>query len=194
MRLVHPTFLASIFLGFTFQVGLWEVVAVGDLNDVTTSEEGLEAVEADGETRRFVREKTAGWTVYEEESRMTDKLAGKDDSQRLLGYVESVAKESRKALTLEFNEKHKGIPFNKTGHILRDSLIAWFGRRDKNLKIIAESVNSAKLGEVRAVFGGETKNVRFKVRADATFSLAGGSAESPCYLKELNVSIDRHTS
>ncbi len=80
---------------------------------------------------------------------MTDKLAGKDDSQRLLGYVESVAKESRKALTLEFNEKHKGIPFNKTGHILRDSLIAWFGRRDKNLKIIAESVNSAKLGEVR---------------------------------------------
>src|SRR5256884_5479196 len=88
----------------------------------------------------------AGGRVHEEESRMTDKLAGKDDSQRLLGYVESVAKESRKALTLEFNEKHKGIPFNKTGHILRDSLIAWFGRRDKNLKIIAESVNSAKLG------------------------------------------------
>jgi len=46
---------------------------------------------------------------------MTDKLAGKDDSQRLLGYVETVAKESRKALTLEFNEKHKGIPFNTTG-------------------------------------------------------------------------------
>jgi hypothetical protein len=56
MRLVHLTFLASIFLGFTFLVGLWEVVAVGDLNDVTISEEGLEAVEVDGETRRFVRE------------------------------------------------------------------------------------------------------------------------------------------
>src|SRR5467141_148176 len=77
---------------------------------------------------------------------MTDKLAGKDDSQRLLGYVESVAKESRKALTLEFNEKHKGIPFNTTGQILRDSLVAWFGRRDKNLRITAETVNSAKLG------------------------------------------------
>jgi hypothetical protein len=125
---------------------------------------------------------------------MTDKLAGKDDSQRLLGYVELVAKESRKALTLEFNEKHKGIPFNSTGQILRDSLVAWFGRRDKNLRIIAETVNSEKLGEVRAVFGGETKNVRFKVRADATFSLARGSADSPCYLKELNVSIDRRTS
>jgi hypothetical protein len=125
---------------------------------------------------------------------MTDKLAGKDDSQRLLGYVESVAKESRKALTLEFNEKHKGIPFNTTGQILRDSLVAWFSRRDKNLKISPETVNSAKLGEVRAVFGGETKSVRFKVRADATFSVTGGSADSPSYLKELNVSIDRHAS
>jgi len=57
MRLVHPTFLASTFLGFTFQVGLWAAVAVGDLNDVTTSEEGLEAVGVDGETRRFVRER-----------------------------------------------------------------------------------------------------------------------------------------
>src|SRR6266567_1678919 len=101
----------------------------------------------------------AGGRVYEEESRMTDKLAGKDDSQRLLGYVGSVAKESRKALTLEFNEKHKAIPFNKAGDMLRDSLIAWFGRRDKNLKILAESGNSAKLGEGRAVFRGETKNV-----------------------------------
>ena len=51
MRLVHPTFLASTFLGFTFQVGLWAAVAVGDLNDVTTSEEGPGAVEVDGETR-----------------------------------------------------------------------------------------------------------------------------------------------
>jgi hypothetical protein len=125
---------------------------------------------------------------------LTDKLAGKDDAQRLLGYVETVAKESRKALTLEFNEKHKGIPFNSCPQVLRDSLLAWFGRRDKNLKLITETVNSAKLGEVRAVFGGETKSVRFRVRADATFSVAGGSADSPCYLRELNVSIDRHVS
>src|SRR2546428_4991359 len=88
---------------------------------------------------------------------MTDKLAGKDDSQRLLGYVESVAKESRKALTLEFNEKHKGIPFSAAPKVLRDSLLAWFARRDKNLKLVAETLNSAKLGEVRAVFGGETR-------------------------------------
>ena len=57
MRLVHPTFPASTFLGFTFLVGLWAGVAVGDLNDVTTSEEGLGAVEVDGETSSFVHER-----------------------------------------------------------------------------------------------------------------------------------------
>src|SRR2546428_201306 len=193
MRLIHPMSQASTFLGFTFLVGLWAVEEVEDLNDVSTREAGL-CVGVDGNDGTSAIRGVRVHKGFRGEFPLTDKLAGKDDSQRLLGYVESVAKESRKALTLEFNEKHKGIPFKNTGQILRDSLIAWFSRRDKNLRIIAESVNSAKLGEVRAVFGGETKNVRFKVRADATFSLAGGSADSPCYLKELNVSIDRHTS
>ena len=122
---------------------------------------------------------------------MTDALRGKEDAQRILTYAESLAKESRKALTIEFSQKHKGIPFNTTAQALRDSLLAWFGRRDKNLRLTHEDTNSPKLGEVRAVFVGEAKNVRFKVRADARFTLAGGSSESPCYLKELNVTVDR---
>ena len=160
------------------------------LNGVSINEAGL-GVEADGDDGNI-----SYWAPHSSTSgggfSMTDKLAGKDDSQRLLGYVESVAKESRKALTIEFNERHKGIPFNTTPKVLSDSLIAWFGRRDKNLKIKAESAANAKLGEVRAVFSGETKNVRFRVRADATFSLSGGLVDSPSYLRELNVSIDRN--
>lgn len=122
---------------------------------------------------------------------MTDVLTGKADAQRILAYVESVAKESRKALTVEFNQKHKGIPFNTAPHVLRDSLLAWFGRRDGNLHLSSETADVGRPGEVRAVFVGESKKVRFKVRADAVFTLAGGSAESPCYLKDLNVTVDR---
>jgi predicted amino acid dehydrogenase len=161
-----------------------------DLNGVSNNEAGLDVV-ADGDNGNISY--SASYSPAQGgEFSMTDKLAGKDDSQRLLGYVETVAKESRKALTIEFNEKHKGIPFNTTAKVLSDSLIAWFSRRDKNLKIKAESAADAKLGEVRAVFSGETKNVRFRVRADATFSLSGGLVDSPSYLKELNVSIDRN--
>ncbi len=122
---------------------------------------------------------------------MTDQLTGKEDAQRVLAYVQSVAKESRKALTLEFNQKHKGIPFNTTAQVLRDSLLTWFGRRDKNLRVTPETTNSSKLGEVRSIFTGEAKKVRFRIHADAMFALTGVSAESPCYLKELNVTVDR---
>ena len=121
---------------------------------------------------------------------MTDQLTGREDTQRILDYVESVAKESRKALTLEFNQKHKGIPFNATPRLLSDSLIAWFGRRDKNLRLKAEAADSSRLGEVRTSFIGESKKARFKLHADAIFTLAGATAESPSYLKELNVTVD----
>ena len=123
-------------------------------------------------------------------SSMTDTPTGKEDARRILAYVESVAKESRKALTIEFNQKHKGIPFNTAAKALQDSLLAWFARRDKNLQLTREATNSSRPGEIRAVFVGETKKVRFKLHADAIFTLAGGTAESRCYLKDLNVTVD----
>jgi hypothetical protein len=122
---------------------------------------------------------------------VTDALPGKEDAQRILAYAESIAKESRKALTLEFNQKHKGIPFNTVPKILQDSLLAWFARRDKNVKVTAGPANTGKPGEVRAIFNGEAKRVQFEIHADAMFTMTGGSVESPCYLKELNVTVSR---
>jgi hypothetical protein len=122
---------------------------------------------------------------------MTDALTGKQDVARILDYIEQVAKESRKALTVEFNQKHKGIPFETVSKVLQNSLLAWFTRRDNNLKLAFEGTNSAKVGEVRSVFVGETKKIRFKLHADATFTVAGGAPQSPSYLKELNVTVDR---
>lgn len=112
--------------------------------------------------------------------------------QRIIAYAESIAKESRKALTIEFNQKHKGISFNAAPKILQDSLLTWFARRDKNVKVTPGPVNASKPGEVRTVFNGEAKSVHFKIHADAMFTMTGGSAESPCYLKELIVSISRN--
>lgn len=122
---------------------------------------------------------------------MTDALSGKQDVARILDFVENVAKESRKALTVEFSHKHKGVPFGTVPQLLRTSLEAWFAKRDKNLRLTFEGADSAKLGEVRSVFVGEMKGVRFKLHADATFSLSGGTEVSPSYLKQLNVSVDR---
>lgn len=120
---------------------------------------------------------------------MTDTLSAERDTQRILNYTETLAKESRKALSVEFNQKHKGLAFNTMPQLLRDSLLAWFARRDKNMKLTTETTNSATLGEVRVTFKAEYKIARFKLQADAKFTMAGGSAESACYLKELNVRV-----
>lgn len=122
---------------------------------------------------------------------LTDALSGKQDVARILDFVENVAKESRKALTIEFSQKHKGVPFESVPNLLRTSLETWVAKRDKNLRLTFEGTNSAKPGEVRTVFVGEMKGVRFKLHADATFSLSGGTQESPSYLKQLNVTVDR---
>ncbi len=122
---------------------------------------------------------------------MTDHLTGKEDTQRILAYAESIAKESRKALTLEFNQKHKGIPFNTIPKVLQDSLLTWFARRDKNVKILPGPVNITRPGEVRALFNGEAKKVHFEIHADAVFTMKGETTESACYLKELNITIGR---
>jgi hypothetical protein len=120
---------------------------------------------------------------------VTDPLSGKDDTQRILAYAETLAKESRKALTAEFSQKHKGVPFNTMPQLLRESLLAWYTRRDSNLKLTPESMTSATPGEVRAAFRGEYKRANFKLYAHAKFTLAGGSVDSPSYLRELNVTI-----
>jgi len=121
---------------------------------------------------------------------MTDQLTGKQDAQRILAYAESIAKESRKALTIEFSQKHKGIPFNSIPKTLQESLVAWFTRRDKNVKVSPLSVNT-RPGEVRAIFSGEAKNVRFEIHATGIFKTSGETPDSPSYLKELNVTIGK---
>ena len=122
---------------------------------------------------------------------MTDAPNRKEDVLRILDYADAVAKESRKALTVEFSQQHKGVPFSKASQVLQESLLSWFSKRDKNLKVTYEQSNSAKPGEIRSVFVGESKMVRFKIHVDAVFSLSGAGGESPSYLKELNVTIDR---
>ncbi len=121
---------------------------------------------------------------------MTDIQTGKEVVQKTVTYLENVSKESRKALTSEFNQDHKGVAMSAVSPLLRQSLLDWFSRRDQNLKITHESTSKGRLGEVRMVFQGETKKVRFKVHLHATFAVNGQSEDSPSFLREVNVFVD----
>ncbi len=121
---------------------------------------------------------------------MTDVLKGKEVLQKTFAYVENVTKESRKALTSEFSQSRKGIEFNSAPQILLQSVLDWFSRRDKSLKLVHETTSQGRLGEVRMVFYGETKTVHFKVHLHAVFTVTGQSPDSPCFLKEMNLFVD----
>jgi hypothetical protein len=121
---------------------------------------------------------------------VTDIQTGKEVVQKTVTYLENVSKESRKALTSEFNQDHKGVAMSAVSPLLRQSLLDWFSRRDQNLKITHESTSKGRLGEVRMVFQGETKKVRFKVHLHATFAVNGQSEDSPSFLREVNVFVD----
>ncbi len=121
---------------------------------------------------------------------MTDTPGGKEASKKTFGYIELLTKEARKAMTGEFNQKHKGAGFGKIPEILSQSTIDWFTKRDKNIRLTLESINEAKNGQVRMIFNGDSKSARFKMRLDATFSVSGQSPDSPAYLKDLNFAVD----
>lgn len=90
----------------------------------------------------------------------------------------------------EFNQKHKGIALNSAPDILRQSVLAWFPKRDPMLKIAHEKTTQGRPGEVRIDFRGETKAVRFKVHLHAVFAVNGQSPDSPAFLKDVNLSVD----
>ncbi len=127
----------------------------------------------------------------EENSRgMTDVLKGKEVLQKTFTYVENVTKESRKALMEEFSQKHKGIGLNSASDILRQSVLDWFPRRDKTFRLVHEKTSQGRPGELRMDFLGETKTVHFKVHLHAVFAVSGQSADSPSFLKEVNLLVD----
>ena len=121
---------------------------------------------------------------------MTDVLAGKEDVKRTFTYIESLTRESRKALTLEFNQKHKDLVFAEVPQTLSQSIIDWFTRRDRSIRLKHDTTSDAKDGQVRMVFSGQVKSISFKMRLDAMFTWSGQSPGSPSYLKQLNVTVD----
>ncbi len=121
---------------------------------------------------------------------MTDAPTSKETQKRSYQYIDSLTKEARKALTQEFNQKHKGVAFGKVPELLSQTTIDWFQKRDKNVRVSYDGTSEAKNGLVRMMFKGEAKNAKFKMRLDATFSTSDANPEAPAYLRDLNFGLD----
>ena len=122
---------------------------------------------------------------------MTDKLTGRELVEKAFAYVASLTKEGRKPLTMRFERDNRGIPFDTVEKVMTKEIESWFASRDRNLQIRLEKSIKGKTGEVFQIYTGATRDARFKIHADAQFTLADQSNKaSPSYLKNLNLYAD----
>ena len=122
---------------------------------------------------------------------MTDVSSGSRLVEKAFVYLTSVTKECRKALTEQFEQEHKGIPFGSVEKIMRQGIESWFAKRDPNIKLSHEKSLNGRPGEILVTYSGSTKDSHFKLHVDGIFTLAGSSGGAPSYLKNLNVRVDK---
>jgi 4-diphosphocytidyl-2C-methyl-D-erythritol kinase len=122
---------------------------------------------------------------------LTDVLSGDRLVEKAFVYLTSVAKECRKALTEQFEQEQKGIPFRSVEEAMKREIEAWFAKRDPNIKLSHEKSLSGRAGEIIMTYSGSTKGAHFKIHFDGVFTLAGSSGDAASYLKNLNVRVDK---
>jgi hypothetical protein len=122
---------------------------------------------------------------------MTDAPSGRELVEKAFVYMTNLTKECRKALTTQFEQTHKGIPFDSVEPAMRKEIESWFTQRDKNIRITHEKSGAGKPGEILITYSGATKDAHFKFHVDGIFSLAGSAPNAPSYLKAVNVRVDK---
>ncbi len=122
---------------------------------------------------------------------LTDTHSGEKLVEKTFMYLTSTTKECRKAMTEQFGQQHKGIPFDTVERVLRQEIESWFSKRDKNITLSYDKSAFGKPGEILVTYSGATKDAHFKVHVNGVFTLTGSSNNAPSYLKSLNLYVDK---
>jgi hypothetical protein len=122
---------------------------------------------------------------------LTDILTGRELVGKAFVYLTTLTKECRKALTAKFQIEHKGIPFDSIETTMRQDIESWFAKRDKNIAISHDKSLKGRPGEILMTYSGVTKGAHFKIHVESLFTLSGSSPNSPAYLKNLNIYVDK---
>lgn len=122
---------------------------------------------------------------------MTDAPSGRELVEKAFVYMTTLTKECRRALTVQFEQMHKGLSFDSVEPTMRKEIESWFTQRDKNIRITHEKSGVGKPSEILITYSGTTKDAHFKFHVDSLFTLVGSASNSPSYLKAVNVYVDK---
>jgi lysine/ornithine N-monooxygenase len=122
---------------------------------------------------------------------MTDVKSGPELVEKAYIYMTNLSKECRKALNAKFGQAYKGISFDTIEPTMRKEIESWFAERDRNITINHEKSSVGRPGEILMTYDGANKEAHFKFHVDGVFTLAGVSSNSPSYVKNINIIVDK---
>jgi lysine/ornithine N-monooxygenase len=122
---------------------------------------------------------------------MTDVKSGPELVEKAFIYMTNLSKECRKALNAKFGQAYKGISFDTVEPTMRKEIESWFAERDRNITINHEKSSVGRPGEILMTYGGANKEAHFQFHVDGVFTLAGVSSNSPSYVKNINIMVDK---
>jgi lysine/ornithine N-monooxygenase len=122
---------------------------------------------------------------------MTDVKSGPELVEKAYVYMANLSRECRKALTAKFSQEYKGISFDTIEPTIRKEIESWFAERDRNITIKHEKSSVGRPGEILITYAGSNKEAHFKFHIDGVFTIAGAASNSPSYVKNININVDK---
>ncbi len=125
---------------------------------------------------------------------MTDPLTGKALVEKSYEYMVKLTKECAKALVDEFNATHRKFQQDTLAHDVSSDIVRWFEKRDRNVKLIADSnaAISQQPNIAHMKFKGSTKDTEFTITGTVTtFTVPSGQGSPISFAKTLVFSVDK---
>jgi hypothetical protein len=125
---------------------------------------------------------------------MTDPLTGKQLVEKSYEYVEKLTRECARFLVEEFNATHKKFDLKSYPNEVGNSIVQWFARRDRNIRLSMDSINVAQQmpNNAHIKFNGSTKDADFEMTATVgTFATPLGDGRLLSFVKTLVFSVEK---
>lgn len=127
---------------------------------------------------------------------MTDPLTGKELVEKSYEYIDKLTRECAKSLVDEFNKTHKKFDPKSFPSEVGNSIILWFNKRDKNVKLNLDptSVQQQQTNMARIRFKGSTKDADFEISATVgSFSVSTEVGKLMSFVKTLVFSVEKNS-
>jgi hypothetical protein len=125
---------------------------------------------------------------------MTDPLTGKELVEKSYEYIEKLTRECARFVLEDFNTTHRKFEQKTYPLEVGNSIVQWFAKRDKNLRLSISSANTLQQQPNTAYirFKGSTKDADFDMSATVgTFAVPMADGKQMSFVKTLVFSVEK---